>query len=188
MKDISTTETCPRDDIAAYIDGELPVGPANELEAHLQECAVCGRTIVSQRQLLAALSVSLECRPIPELPTDFTRKIVVTAESSVAGLRRPNELFTAIFICSALGLFVIFALGGDTLGLTSAAAGLAEKFLAVSAFVLRLLVTLVIAAALVLRVMGAQVAGTGAGIAAMAVCGGLVLTVSARWAARRRHA
>ena len=48
-----------------------------------------------------------------ELPKDFTKRVVTAAESRVDGLRRPKERLNALFICSALSLFSLFALGAD---------------------------------------------------------------------------
>lgn len=80
---------------------------------HVDGCAACGRSLMQQRQFLAALSASLHNggRTI-ELPKDFTTKIVASAESSVSGVRRPDELFTAVCISAALILFVLFAFWG----------------------------------------------------------------------------
>ena len=188
MKDISTTEVCPRDDIADYVDGELPPELAAELEAHIGGCAVCGRSLAEQRQFLAALSASLDGEELPELPEDFTRKIIVTAESSVTGLRRPNELFTAIFICAALLLFAMFAIGHEAFSLTSAAVGVMEKLLAAGMFVLNLLLSIAFAAAVIVRGIVSQFGGSGTEQIAIVFCGVFALALSTRWAVSRRNA
>ena len=108
MNENSATEVCPRDDIAAFVDGELSETQRTRLEQHVSDCEICSRSLMEQRQFLAALSASLDCRSGLPLPKDFTKKVVASAESSVRGIRQPGELFTAIFICAALLIFALF--------------------------------------------------------------------------------
>jgi anti-sigma factor RsiW len=187
VKDVSETEMCPRDEIAAYIDGELSVDESAAFERHVDECAVCSRSLMEQRQFLAALSASLDDGKAIDLPADFTKRIVSNAESSVSGIRRPNELFTAICICAALFLFVLFAFGGEVFAVASAAGGIGEKLLTVGSFVLKLVGNAIFAVAVVSRSLANYLDPAVLLIPAFVIIAGFVF-LSSRRILRRRSA
>lgn len=142
---------CPRDETASYIDGELSPTEETAFEKHLSGCDACRSDLRNQKQFLFALNASLESeRDIP-LPKNFTKMIVANAESRVSGLRRPRERFTAIFICAALFLFALFALGGEAETMWRAFGSIAEKMLAVGGLVLRFAFNISLGVAVVAR-------------------------------------
>jgi len=100
-----------RCDIAAYLDGELSPDHELSLETHLVECADCSGELNLQKQLLLGLDEGLKAGADIDLPKDFAKIVAANAESTVAGLRRPRERFNALFICGALGLFVLLSFG-----------------------------------------------------------------------------
>ena len=102
---------CPSEEIAAYIDGEIELVRESELDVHFAACPICSDELNQQKEFLCRLNSSLKQEGDLELPANFTKLIVVNAESTVSGLRRPRERFNAIFICAGLFLFVLFALG-----------------------------------------------------------------------------
>src|SRR5688500_1582197 len=118
---------CPLSDISAYLDGELSPTAEMDLTAHLAACTACRDELNFQKQFLNALEGSLEAENQIELPRNFTRAIVATAESSVAGLRRPNERRNAFIICGTLLLLSLLALGGNTQTAFSMATAVLEK-------------------------------------------------------------
>ena len=87
-RQLQAKDECPRDEISSYIDGELSSEQELELEMHFAACAVCTEELKLQRQFLCALDASLENEPDIELPKDFTKVVVASAESRVSGLRR----------------------------------------------------------------------------------------------------
>src|SRR5262249_2163468 len=105
---------CPSLDIAAYIDGELSPDAEIALERHLATCSFCTEELNLQKQFVNALNCSLGA--VPEIPADFTKRIVTNAESNVRGLRRKSEWLNALFVCVALLFFVLFALGANARG------------------------------------------------------------------------
>ncbi len=107
------TRECPVDEISAYIDGELDLVREIELEAHFALCQTCSYELNQQKQFLCGLNSSLKAEPDIKLPANFTKLIVANAESNVSGVRRPRELYNAIFICTGLFLFVLFAMGAE---------------------------------------------------------------------------
>ena len=142
---------CPLDEIASYVDGELSPSEDAAFETHLTGCEVCRTELKHQKEFLFALNASLESENDIPLPKDFTRTIVANAESRVSGLRRPRERFTAIFICVALFFFALFALGGEAGTVWSAFGSIAEKALAVGAYILRLVFSISYSVAVVIR-------------------------------------
>ena len=124
--------TCPSDDIAAYIDGELSLAHELELDGHFADCPVCNGELNQQKQFLRHLDISLQHENEIELPANFTKQIVANAESTVSGLRRPRERFNAAFICAGLALFALFAMGAEAGNLVSKLTVVLEKTAAVA--------------------------------------------------------
>lgn len=151
------SDSCPTDEIAAYIDGELTPSSELELEAHLAVCEQCLLELNLQKQFLCSLNSSLQKEGEIELPSDFAKHIVANAESTVAGLRRPRERYNAIFICVGLFLFVLFALGTDAKGIFSRVSDTFEQVAAVAGFFGHLVYSFFVGVAIVLRSIGAQI-------------------------------
>jgi anti-sigma factor RsiW len=152
----SKTFSCPTDDIAAYIDGELEPVRELELETHFAQCGGCLRHLNEQKQFLRDLDTSLKHEGDLELPASFAKTVVANAESSVKGLRRPSECFNAVFICAALGLFALFAMGSDAdrslQGVTSAA----DQTFAAGAFFGHIVYSVFVGIVIVLRAVASQ--------------------------------
>lgn len=148
---------CPSDEIASYIDGELKLERELELDAHFAECAVCSEELNQQKQFLCELDSSLKHDNQVDLPANFTKTVVANAESAVSGLRRPRERFNAIFICAALFLFILFALGADADRLLSSVGVVFEQVIAVGGFFGHLFYSIFIGVAIILRSFAAQV-------------------------------
>jgi anti-sigma factor RsiW len=129
---------CPSPEIAAYIDGELSGDRELALELHIADCDSCSAELNSQKLFLCTLDASLKAEPEITLPANFTRTIVARAEGSVAGLRKPVERFQAAFICAALFMFGLFALGADAAGSFGWLSAVIEKAAAVAGFLLHI--------------------------------------------------
>ncbi len=110
----SNDESCPRAEVAAYVDGELTADAEAELDAHLAGCPICVAELNAQKQFLRELDLSLKSQNNFEMPADFTRVVVTNAESRVAGVRGGRELMTAAAICVVLGLFATAAIGPNS--------------------------------------------------------------------------
>lgn len=145
-----------RSDIAAYIDGELLPHEELNLEAHLAACGECRTELNEQKKLLCALDFAFEDENKFELPENFTATVVANAESKVSGLRRPQERFTAFFVCATLFLLVILGLGSETEAVFKTFTEFGEQFLAVVGFVVRFFYDIALGAAIILRSIGAQ--------------------------------
>lgn len=148
--------TCPREEIASYIDCEISPREELELEMHFAGCKICTDELNSQKKLLCALdSFCLNEKEI-ELPENFTKVIVTTAESRVSGLRRPQERRNALFICSALFLLVLLGVGGEIDSVLGTFGKFAEQFAAVVGFVAHLIYDIAFGIIVILRSLSSQ--------------------------------
>lgn len=116
---------CPAAEISSYLDGELSAESEAALELHLTDCAVCREELNDQKTFLLALSGSLENEPEIELPANFTKTIITTAESSVTGLRGRSQTVVALAIVSTIFLVLIALMGSDSANAVGPLAALA---------------------------------------------------------------
>ncbi len=99
---MNTRINCERDQIAAYIDGELDDCARSMLEQHIEECSDCRADLAEQKRLLCALDSALFPKLSLQLPGEFARTVAVRAKSDLSGVRDRNEYRRAIFLCVAL--------------------------------------------------------------------------------------
>lgn len=147
---------CPADEISAYIDAELTPARELELEAHFAACRNCAEELNLQKQFLCGLDSSLKQGDEFELPVDFARHIVANAESNVAGLRRPRERYNAVFICAAMLLLGLFALGADAGRVFSGVVVGFEQMGAVGAFFAKIIYSIFLGFAIIIRAVAAK--------------------------------
>ncbi len=158
--DVSTIKQicAQRENIAAYIEGELPPREEFEFEAHAAVCESCRDELNEQKKLLCALDCALEQESEIELPANFTKVVVANAESKVSGLRRPQERFKALFVCAVLLILGLLFLGGETEAVFGAFAKFAEQMFAVGGFVAHIIYDVSIGVAVILRSLSGQFA------------------------------
>lgn len=144
-------DKCPVDEIAAYIDGELDLEQEFALDAHFAVCRSCSFELNQQKQFLCGLSSSLKHEGEIELPANFAKLIVANAESTVSGVRQPSELYNAAFICAGLGLFVLFALGGDVRTTITGIYGVLDQGAVVAGFIGHIIFSVVLGIVIVMR-------------------------------------
>src|SRR5688572_33212946 len=82
---------CPREEIAAYLDGELSGIALEHFETHVTECSECASELRSQRQLLCTLDAAFSSSSRIRLPENFTRVVATRAEHNLRGLREKSE-------------------------------------------------------------------------------------------------
>lgn len=142
---------CPRREIAVYLDGELSPREEFELELHFADCPTCSAELNEQKKMLCALDLALEESEDIELPENFTKVVVASAESNVRGLRCPRERNRALFVCAALFLIVVFGLGTETSKTLAAFGAVTEQFLTVGGLFVHLVHDITIAGTVILR-------------------------------------
>lgn len=108
---------CPREEIAAYLDGELDGDVLTAFEAHVEQCGECATELRSQRQLLCTLEAAFGNSRQIELPENFTRVVAARAENHLGGLRHKGERRRALQLCAILLLAAFALLGTATTGL-----------------------------------------------------------------------
>ena len=148
--------SCPRTDIAAYIDGELSPREELELEKHFAVCPSCKAEFNEQKKLLCALDMAFVGEKEFELPENFTKTIVINAESNVKGLRCPEERSRALILCTVLFLLIILGLGSEAEKVFSTFAVFFEQVWAVGGFVWHLTYDIAIAITTILRLIVSQ--------------------------------
>jgi anti-sigma factor RsiW len=142
---------CPRKEIAAYLDGDLNPREEFDLELHFAGCPTCTAELNEQKKLLCALDFALENEHEIELPENFTKVVVATAESNVQGLRCPRERNRALFVCAALFLVVFLGLGAETSKTLATMGAVTEQFLAVGSFIVHFIHDITIASTVIFR-------------------------------------
>lgn len=166
-REIGNFNACPSSDVAAYIDGELSADAEMALDLHMVGCSVCSAELNCQKELVQALSYSLN--DDLELPENFARRVITNAESSVGGLRRKSEWISAAFVIFALLFFVLFSMGADAGRTFGTFVDVFERAAAVGGFAAHVVYNLSIGGVVVLRSVGSQ-AGIG-GIAVIMLFG-----------------
>ncbi|HEX6278525.1 MAG TPA: zf-HC2 domain-containing protein [Pyrinomonadaceae bacterium] len=141
---------CPAEEISAYIDGELSSDVEVALEFHIGTCEICRRELNDQKGFLLALSDTLEREIQVELPADFTRSVVVNAESKVSGLRDKTERSAALAV--GVGLLLLAAVAvGSLAGVFSPFRSAVDKLFAVGWMAMQVVGDLLYAIAAVAR-------------------------------------
>lgn len=108
---MSESNTCKRERIAAFIDGELDAAACSALEAHLFECAACASELRQQQLFMCELDAALTNTAELEVPANFARTIAVRAESDMSGVRDRSEHKRALLYSMALGFAAFVFLG-----------------------------------------------------------------------------
>jgi anti-sigma factor RsiW len=106
--------SCEREDVAAYVDGELGGAALARFEQHLRECGACAHELRLQRQLLCTLEVAFNDQRAFALPNNFARVVTARAESDLSGVRNRKERRRALQLCAVLALVAFGLLGAAT--------------------------------------------------------------------------
>lgn len=156
-------QTCPRAEIAAYVDGELVPHQELVLERHLAACETCRAELNEQKKLLCALDFLLEEKPAEiEIPKNFARIVATRAESDVSGLRNRDERRRAVFLCASLGLIALVGLGAESQRVFAASGAVLEQIVALAVFVAHLTYDIAFGIVVILRSLANQTVVSGA--------------------------
>jgi hypothetical protein len=150
----TTEELCLQTEISAYLDGELSARREQDFELHLSVCEKCADELRSQKQMLCALNLAFDA-PLHsfELPQNFTKTVVVKAESNVSGLRKPEERSRAFVLILILFGFVIFGLGESLGKVVSVWQNVTEQVVVVIGFTVDLMLDVLTGSAVILRAL-----------------------------------
>jgi hypothetical protein len=151
----NTQDSCSSQKIIAYLESELSPRDEIALERHFAGCKICADELNEQKRILFALDFALEeHKDDLEIPEDFAKVVVTSAESNVRGLRRPQERFRALFVCVALVLLVLVGLGKETGTFVSTSENLIGQSWAFGGYAVQFLHDIGVGVAVVLRCLG----------------------------------
>lgn len=102
---------CERQQIAAYLDGELDVSAGAIFEQHLLECRTCNSELNAQRLFIRELDATLTLPPDLPVPTNFAQLVAARAESDMRGVRETSEHKRAFRFCLLLAIASFALLG-----------------------------------------------------------------------------
>lgn len=148
---------CPSYEIASYIDGELSHEQEKVLEEHLAVCSSCTSELTIQKQFLNALDNGIREASEIDLPADFARKLIATAESDVSGLRDPREQLNTLFVVVTLGIFALFALGAESSGMFNGVAQYFDTAASIGSIFTRIVFSFFVGVAVILRNVGSPI-------------------------------
>lgn len=151
---IEDSSICPREEIAAYIDGELSSSEEMDLDLHLTNCKTCSDELNSQKKVSTTLEILLEDKADDfELPANFTKVITAKAESNVSGLRQPKERLSAFIIFAVLIALVVVGLGSRIDTVWFAFGKIAGQMMVVGGFVWHVIIDIGIVISVILRAL-----------------------------------
>ncbi len=102
---------CRKDQIAAYLDGELDAGAGSLVERHVKNCRVCEAELNAQRLFILELDFALALPPELPVPPNFAEIVAARAESDMSGVRNGIEHRRALRFCMILALTSFALLG-----------------------------------------------------------------------------
>ena len=108
-------EVCRREEIVAYLDGELDVSSLVRLEQHFESCSQCAAELQAQRRVMSELNFALVDEPAIELPKNFAQVVAARAQSDMSGVRDAGERRRALRLCGVLAIVSFALLGGAAL-------------------------------------------------------------------------
>jgi hypothetical protein len=100
-----------REQIAAYLDGELDASSGALFEQHLLECRLCNAELKAQRLFMRELDATLTLAPDLPVPNNFAQIVAARAESDMRGVRDGSEHRRAFRFCLILALASFALLG-----------------------------------------------------------------------------
>jgi len=103
--------TCQREQMAAYVDGELEPSAQQDFEQHIAECESCRSDLRAHRMFLCELDAVLTQEPDLTARSDFARVIVAHAESDMRGMRSRVEHKRALRLILILAIAAFSLLG-----------------------------------------------------------------------------
>lgn len=148
------TNICQREQIAAYVDGELDHNARSGLEAHIEECSNCAAELRAQRLFMCELDAVLANSGDHPVPSDFAQVVAAHAQSDMSGVRTPSEHRIALRFCILLLLSSLTLLGvGAAQFIFSGGYAVVVKVLGLATFLAKLSYATASSATIIARVM-----------------------------------
>ncbi|MFN2531971.1 MAG: anti-sigma factor [Pyrinomonadaceae bacterium] len=106
-------QTCEKDLIVAYVDGELDNVASTAFEDHIAGCEECRSELTEHKMLICALDSVLNQDPNVGIPVDFSRIVAAHAENDMRGVRSRAEHRKALLFSILLASFAFVLLGSS---------------------------------------------------------------------------
>jgi hypothetical protein len=106
-------DRCQKEQIVAYIDGELDGSALEEFEQHLAGCDECRHDLRTQQMFLCELDAAMASSPVVPAPANFARIVAAHASTDMRGLRSRTENKRALRFVILLVLAAFSLLGAS---------------------------------------------------------------------------
>jgi anti-sigma factor RsiW len=149
-----TNYTCRKENIAAYIDGDLEPSLRSTLELHFKDCVGCAAELQAQQLFMCELDFALASPSDLPVPVNFARVVAVNAASDMSGARNASEHKRALRFCIVLGLAAFALLGfASSKALVLNAQAVGGKVFGIVSFIAQVVFNALSGLAVVLRVV-----------------------------------
>lgn len=111
MSTAQNKRACRREEIAAYVDGELDAQACALFEEHVAECGLCAEELNAQQNILRELDSALAEDVFAEMPANFAQVVAARAQADLSGVRERHERRRAFRLCLALAALAVALLG-----------------------------------------------------------------------------
>ena len=111
MSTAQNKTACRREEIAAYVDGEMDPAACSLFEEHVAGCDVCAGELKVQQKILRELDSALAEDVLVEMPGNFAEVVAARAQSDLSGVRERRERRRALRLCVALVALAVALLG-----------------------------------------------------------------------------
>jgi hypothetical protein len=172
---------CQREEIVAFIDGELDPSAAEAFEEHLQGCEQCRSELTEQRLFLCELDAAMAGPPVVPMPGNFARIVAAHAQTDMRGVRSRTENKRALRFIIVLSIVGFSLLGASTSNLLIAGVrALTLNVLGLAGFIWRTGFETAESAAVIFRVVSRKLFIESGSLGLLVVCLCLALLVLSR--------
>jgi hypothetical protein len=174
-------DRCQREQIVAYIDGELDSSVAQAFEQHLEDCDDCRSELTSQRLFLCELDAVMTNSPAIPAPENFARIVAAHAETDMRGVRSRTENKRALRFIAVLTLAAFSLLGASASDVViTGARVLTVNIFGLAGFVWRTTYETAASGAVIFRVVSRKLFIESGSLGLLVVCLCLALLVLSR--------
>ena len=174
-------DRCQKEQIVAYIDGELGGSAMEEFEQHLSGCDECREDLRTQQVFLCELDAAMSSSPVVPAPANFARIVAAHAETDMRGVRSRTENKRALRFIIVLVIAAFSLLGASASQIVIAGARvLISNAFGLIGFVSRTTYETAASAAVIFRVVSRKLFVESGSLGLIVVCLCLALLVLSR--------
>jgi anti-sigma factor RsiW len=174
-------DRCEREQIVAYIEGELDCSASEAFERHIETCNECRNELTVQRLFLCELDAVMTSSPAVPAPQNFARIVAAHAETDMRGVRSRAENKRALRFIIILSLAAFSLLGASAIQMViGGGRALAVNAFGLAGFVWRTAYETASSAAVIFRVVSRKLFIESGSLGLLVVCLCLALLVLSR--------